>query len=45
MHIPQIDGSVFGAQLGRSIATDKLQKGFAVFLVGMGLFVIIKSVL
>ncbi|KXS34850.1 MAG: permease [Idiomarina sp. T82-3] len=38
-------GSVFGAQLGRSIATDKLQKGFAVFLVGMGLFVIIKSVL
>ena len=38
-------GSVFGAKLGRSIAKDKLQKGFAVFLVGMGLFVIIKSVL
>lgn len=38
-------GSVFGAKLGRAIPKAKLQKGFAVFLVGMGLFVIIKSVI
>ena len=38
-------GSVFGAKIGRSIPKDKLQQGFAAFLVGMGLFVILKSVI
>ena len=38
-------GSVFGSKLGRSLPKEKLQKGFAVFLVAMGIFVIAKSVI
>lgn len=38
-------GSVAGSTLGRTLPKNTLQKGFAVFLVAMGLFVISKSVL
>ncbi|WP_404400085.1 sulfite exporter TauE/SafE family protein [Idiomarina seosinensis] len=37
-------GSILGARIGRSLPKEKLQKGFAVFLVLMGIFVITKSV-
>ncbi len=38
-------GTVFGSKIGRALPKEKLQKGFAVFLVAMGIFVIAKSVL
>ncbi|WP_241970414.1 sulfite exporter TauE/SafE family protein [Idiomarina seosinensis] len=38
-------GSAFGSKIGRSLPKEKLQKGFAVFLVLMGVFVITKSVI
>ncbi|MGM0480671.1 MAG: sulfite exporter TauE/SafE family protein [Pseudomonadota bacterium] len=38
-------GSILGARIGRTLPKEKLQKGFAVFLVLMGIFVITKSVL
>ncbi|NQZ16220.1 MULTISPECIES: sulfite exporter TauE/SafE family protein [unclassified Idiomarina] len=38
-------GSIFGSKIGRSLPKEKLQKGFAVFLVLMGIFVITKSVI
>ncbi|MBJ7266737.1 sulfite exporter TauE/SafE family protein [Idiomarina abyssalis] len=38
-------GSVFGSKIGRSLPKERLQKGFAVFLVLMGIFVIVKSVI
>ncbi|RUO64322.1 sulfite exporter TauE/SafE family protein [Idiomarina piscisalsi] len=38
-------GSILGSKIGRSLPKEKLQKGFAVFLVLMGIFVITKSVI
>lgn len=38
-------GTIFGAKVGQKLPKEKLQKGFAAFLVGMGIFVITKSVL
>lgn len=45
MIIGGVFGSVFGSKLGRSLPKEKLQKGFAAFLVAMGIFVIVKSVI
>lgn len=38
-------GSFFGVWIGHRLPKEKLQKGFAVFLVIMGVFVLIRSVL
>ena len=45
MIVGGVFGSVFGSKLGRSLPKEKLQKGFAAFLVAMGIFVIVKSVI
>lgn len=38
-------GSVYGSRIGSALPKNKLQKGFAVFLVLMGIFVTTKSVI